>query len=124
MPDEGDLERTLLALEHQGWQALAAGTGAAFYQQNLTTDALMVFPFGALTREQSIEAIKAAPPWATFRIEEARVVKLTDDSAVLTYQATAQRAGQAPYAARMTTVFVKRDGSWQTAFHQQTPVSA
>ncbi len=84
----------------------------------------MVFPFGVLTREQAVDAIKAAPHWANFRIEQPRVVVLADDGAILTYQATAQRAGQEPYSALMTTVFVKREGAWKTVFHKQTPVSA
>ena len=118
------LQQTLVSLEEQGWQALSQGTGADFYERNLADHALMVFPFGVLTREQSIEAIKAAPPWASFRIEDPQVVGLTDDSAILTYRATAQRAGQEPYSALMTTVFVKNEGTWKAAFHQQTPVSA
>ena len=118
------LQQTLVLREEQGWQALSQGTGAEFYQRNLANDALMVFPFGVLTREQSIEAITAAPPWASFCIEDPRVVVLTDDSAILTYRATAQRAGQELYLALTTTVFVKHEGTWKTAFHQQTPVSA
>jgi hypothetical protein len=117
----GRLDQTLVSLEEQGWQALAQGTGAEFYERNLTADALMVFSFGLLTREQSVEAIKAAPPWATFRIEDPRVIALTDDSALLTYRCTAQRAGQDAYSAFVTTVFVRREESWKTAFHQQTP---
>ncbi len=119
-----NLRQTLVSLEEQGWQALSQGTGADFYQKNLTDHALMVFPIGVLTREQSIETIKAAPPWASFRIEDPRVIALTDDSAILTYRCTAQRAGQEPYSALMTTVFVRHEGAWKTAFHQQTPVSA
>jgi len=119
-----NLLKTLVSLEEQGWQALSQGTGADFYRRNLADHALMVFPFGVLAREQSIETMKAAPPWASFRIEDPRVVGLTDDSAILTYRATAQRAGQEPYSALLTTVFVKQDGTWRTAFHQQTPVSA
>jgi hypothetical protein len=119
-----NLLQTLVSLEEQGWQALSQGTGADFYRRNLAGHALMVFPFGVLAREQSIETMKAAPPWASFRIEDPRLVRLTDDSAILTYRATAQRTGQEPYSALMTTVFVKQEGTWKTAFHQQTPVSA
>jgi hypothetical protein len=104
------LQYVLLALEDQAWRALSQGTGAAFYERNLAPQALMVFPFGVLTREESIAAMKVAPPWASFRLEEPRVVVLTEESALLTYRATAQRAGQEPYAARMTTVFVKHEG--------------
>lgn len=118
------LHRALVSLEEQGWQALSQGAGADFYQRHLTDDALMVFPVGVLAREQAIEAMRAAPPWASFRIEDPRVIRLTADSAVLTYRCTARRPDQKPYSALMTTVFVRREGIWKTAFHQQTPVTA
>jgi hypothetical protein len=81
----------------------------------------MAFAFGVLTRQRAIETMRDAPPWATFRIEDPRVIALTDGSAILTYHCTARRAGQEPYTAVMTTVFVQHDGTWKTAFHQQTP---
>jgi hypothetical protein len=119
--DRENVTQALLAREEEAWRALAAGTGADFYRRNLTDDALMVFPFGVLDRAATIAAIEAAPPWAWFRIDEPKVVRLAADAALLTYRATAQRTGQAPYTAWMTTVFVQRDGTWKTAFHQQTP---
>ena len=117
------LEQTLIALEEQAWQALSQGTGADFYQQNLAPDAVMVFPFGVMTREQTIASLQTAVPWSRYQLEEPHVLPLGEDSAILSYRATAQRTGEPPYVAYMTTVFVKHDGSWQTAFHQQTPVS-
>ena len=116
------VQDTLLALEEQGWQALADGTGADFYRRYLTDDALMVVPGGVLSREVVLQFMESAPPWAWFRIEAARVLPLTEDSAVVAYQATAQREGQAEYSALMSTVYVRRDGAWKVAFHQQTPV--
>lgn len=118
------LEKSLIDLEQEGWKALSEGTGADFYRQYLTGNAVMVFPGMVLTREQSIEAIEAAPPWRSFQIEEPRIVRLTDDSAVLTYRATAQREGQEAYSALTTSVYVNQNGTWKTAFHQQTPFSA
>ena len=115
---------TLLSLEEAGWWALIRGNGADFYEEYLTSDARMVLPLGLLSREQSIAGVKASLPWASFRIEEPRVIVLTEGSAVLVYRATAQRAGQEPYSAWMSTVYVRTDGTWKMAFHQQTPVSA
>ena len=116
------LEESLVALEHQGWQALSEGTGADFYRACLTDNAVMVFPGMVMNREQSIEAMEAAPPWESFQITEPTVVQLTDESAVLTYKATAQRAGQEPYSALMTSAYVDQAGTWKMAFHQQTPL--
>ncbi len=118
------LRQTLLALEEQAWQALSAGRAQQFYGRYLAPQAVMVFPTGVLTREQALSSLDSAPPWASHTIDDAQVVVLTEDSALLTYSARAQRMGEAPYLARMTTVFVREPGGddWLTAFHQQTPI--
>lgn len=123
-PDNKSLRQTLWAIEEQAWQALSAGSAAQFYGRYLAPQAAMVFPSGVLTREQILSSLESAPPWASYRIDDAHVIILTDDSAVLTYTARAQRTGDTPYQARMTTVFVRdpAGGDWMTAFHQQTPI--
>jgi hypothetical protein len=121
---DASLQQELVALEDCAWQALSEGRGAQFYEQHLTGDALMVFEFGVLSRDEALATMQAAPPWAQYHLTEARLIRLTADSALLTYHATAQRTGQEPYTARMTTGFVRRDNRWQTVFHQQTPSHA
>ena len=116
-----DCEHELVALEREGWEALAAGRGAEYYREHLSDDALMAFSFGVMSREAAIEAMRSAPPWSTFEIREAQVVQLTPDSGVVVYRATARRAGQDPYHAVISSAFVRRDGAWKLAFHQQTP---
>lgn len=127
MHDDGrdaSLQQELVALEDCAWKALSQGQGAQFYEQHLTDDALMVFEFGVLSRDEALATMQAAPPWARYRLAEPKVIRLTGDSALLTYHATAQRTGEKPYTARMTTGFVWRGNRWQTAFHQQTPYRA
>ncbi len=119
--DRGDLLRLLVEMEEHGWRALSDGRGADFYDRCLTDDARMVFSFGVLDRERSIESMRQAPPWSTFEIQNPQLVNLTDESAALIYEVTAQRAGQAPYAAWMTTVYVRQGSEWKVALHQQTP---
>ncbi len=111
----------LLELEDQGWTALSSGNGAEFYDEHLADDARMVFPFGVMTRADSVEAMRAAPPWSRYQIQDPTVVQLTPESAVLTYRAIAQRDGQPEYRAWMSSVYVLRDGRWKMALHQQTP---
>ncbi len=111
----------LLELEDQGWAALSSGKGAGFYEEHLAEDARMVFPFGVMTRAGSVEAMRVAPPWSRYRIEDPTVAQLTPGSALLTYRAIAQRDGQQEYRAWMSSVYVLRDGRWKMAFHQQTP---
>ncbi len=112
----------LQALEEAGWQALARGEGAAFYDKMMTEDAIMVVPGMVLTRDAVLASFKDVPPWATYQLDDEQVIQLSDDTALITYQATARREGaQTPYTAQMTSVYVFRDGAWRLALHQQTP---
>jgi hypothetical protein len=115
-------DETLVVLEEEGWRALADGTGTDFYRRVLTADARMLLPgAGVLGRDAILASIAQVPPWSWFRIDAPQVLPLTPDSAIVTYQATAQRAGQPVYTALMSTVYVNRVDGWKMAFHQQTP---
>ena len=96
----------LVALERQGWAALADGRGGEYYRENLTDGALMAFSFGLMDRQAAIAAMEQAPPWATFELIDPRVIEWT---------------GQEPYSAMISSTFGRRDGRWLLAFHQQTP---
>ena len=115
------LETELLRTEREGWAALSAGKGGSYYRSHLTDDALMVLPIGVMDHDTAISAMESAPPWSSFEITDHRAVALTPDSGVLTYRVTARRDGQPPYEALIGSTFVRRGGSWQLAFHQQTP---
>ena len=43
------------------------------------------------------------------------------DTAIVTYEAHAKRATGEPYAALVSSGYVKRNGEWKMTFHQQTP---
>jgi hypothetical protein len=122
--DDRQLEGTLLDLEEEGWRALSSDRGADFFRDMLTAHSLMVFPGIVLTKDRAVEEIAKAPPWAEFRIDDPEVVRLTEQSAVLTYRATARRSGEPEYHALMSSVYVETLGVWRMAFHQQTPVPA
>jgi hypothetical protein len=116
-----DLEDVLVEVEREGWTALSSGRGGAYYREHLTPNAVMAFSFGVLTREQTIAAMESAPPWSSFEMHDPRVVALTEDSGVVVYSVTAQRDGDAPYSAVISSTFVRQGGAWKLAFHQQTP---
>jgi hypothetical protein len=112
----------LIAAETDGWQALTTDAGADYYERHLTADAIMGFSSGVMTRAEAIEAMRASEPWASFTITDPHVVELTPDSGVLVYRASARRAGHAPYTALVSSAYVRQDGRWLLAFHQQTPM--
>lgn len=106
-------------LERQFWTG-----GAQFYTGNLAADAVMVFadPVGVLRRERIVETIAAAPRWRSVTFEDVSLVELAPNVRLLTYRARAERQDElSPYAALVSSAYVRRDGRWQLAFHQQTP---
>lgn len=115
------LQDTLLDLEEQFWRA--AGNGD-FYRERFADEGRLVFPIGVLTREQAIPAVDASEPWASFRFDSARLIEISDDAAVLTYRATANRTGETPHNLLISSVYVRRDGEWKMLLHQQTPLQA
>ncbi|HEY9735738.1 MAG TPA: nuclear transport factor 2 family protein, partial [Trichocoleus sp.] len=102
-----DLQETLMALEKAFWQASAEGRGDLI-RSYLTEDALTVGVFGMLNRETTAAIAQDQPPFVFWRIDsDPRCLQLTSDSAVVIYQASAQRQGQAPFTALMSSTYVK-----------------
>jgi hypothetical protein len=112
----------LLELEEQGWQALSSPEPVKFCDGWLADDAMMIVPGMVIDRGTFLEAVAHEQPWESHRIEEPRVVQLTDDSAALVYRVKAQRDGQPEFSGLLTSMYVKRAGRWQLALHQQTPM--
>lgn len=121
-----DVEKDLLEAERRGWDALCDGTGDAVYGELMTDDAVMVLANGQLMdRTTVVAALGQAPPWRTYEIKDARIVDLGADSAALVYTGLAY--GDAPepaFTGLMSSVYVRRDGTWRLALYQQTPEAA
>jgi hypothetical protein len=111
------LEALLIDLEKRFWKG-----DADFYRQHVARNSLMVFPepVGMLEREETIDAIASGPRWTEVEFEKASVIRLTGESAIVAYKATAHR-GEDVYTTLASSAYVQEDGSWKLAFHQQTP---
>lgn len=48
--------------------------------------------------------MESTPPWESFEMIDPQVVELGDDSGIVVYNVTAQRAGQEPYSAAPSSV--------------------
>lgn len=117
-----ELKDALLALETAGWNALKEGTGRRFYAGVLTDDAVMLLPqVGLLTHDKALDGMDGQP-WSWFQIRNPQAVALGDDAAVLTYRVQARRDFQPEYQALIASTYVRRDGEWRLALHQQTPM--
>jgi hypothetical protein len=129
------IQATLLELEDRQWEA-NRNADADFYRGYLTDDALVVSRFGVLDRQQILRMFAGGNvnPFLSTAIEDPRVVVLDHDSAILTYKATIEalitkattadvREGQTTvFSIYASTVYVRANGTWRAAFHQQTPL--
>ncbi|WP_460741257.1 nuclear transport factor 2 family protein [Mariniluteicoccus endophyticus] len=118
--DALDLD-TLVALERRGWDALSDGTGGTYYGDLMTDDALMVLVNGiVMDRATVVASLDQAPTWDHYELTDPRRVDLGADAAALAYRATAQRGGEPPFEALMTSVYRLVDGTPRLALYTQT----
>lgn len=113
----------LIEIEHEGWRSLCEGGGSDFYGEIMTAEGVMILAHGfALTRSEVIASLADAPPWERYEIEGARVIPLSDGVASVVYTGRGFRPEEPPFAALMSSTYVRREGRWRLAIYQQTPV--
>lgn len=118
-----ELARELLEVERKLWR-----NDVDLYRDNLVEEALLVFPeTGVIGREFALEAIRientAGSRWAEVDFDDVRVLPLLPDVAVLAYKVTARWEHEtSEMTALASSVYVKRDGAWKVALHQQSPI--
>jgi Domain of unknown function (DUF4440) len=110
-----EFDSMLWALERKFWLG-----GSDVYRQYLVDEAVMVLPGMVLTKPQTIDSIAAGPRWKSVSFADHRLVRLTPDAAALVYRASGSREGLA-YSALVSSVYLRRDGVWKLALHQQSP---
>jgi hypothetical protein len=121
---DDELTRTLLELEHRGWESLRDGSGADFYGSAMTDDGVMVLANGAVAdRAAVVQSLRGAAPWLWFEIRSARVVAAGGDAAVLVYVGRAWRQeSEPPFVGAMTSTYVRTGEGWRLAVYTQTPI--
>lgn len=118
------MRHDLLDVEHQALDAMSSSAEAAtaFYKEVLAREVLMLFPGGMVIEDRSdVISSMGGPPWDGFEISDERVLELGDAVAAVIYRATAKR-GEAEYTALFNSTYIREDGMWKLALHQQTPV--
>jgi hypothetical protein len=118
-----DIEHRLLDIERMLWT-----NDPVFYENNLIEEALLIFPeTGVITRAVALEAIRQETAegrrWAEVEFNEVRTEQLTDSTYLLTYTVAARwEHERSKVFALASSVYIKRDGVWKLAWHQQTPI--
>jgi hypothetical protein len=114
----------VLELERAGWTALSTGgeAAASFYGEVLSDEPLFVLPGGlVLDDRDAIVRSMGGAPWDRYGLAEERLVPLGAGAVAVVYRADAERDGER-YEALITSTYVRGDGPWRLAMHQQTPV--
>jgi hypothetical protein len=113
-----NLRDNLLAMEERLWSG-----DTTDYRSTLDDDCLIAFTEAAGVTPRDVIADQAdGDRWHDLDIEVEGFLQPTEDVALLTYHATAVRANDEPYQARVSSGYVRRDGDWKMMFHQQTPL--
>lgn len=118
-----DFTTELLTLEEEMWRANREGDGD-FYDRTLRDDAMMVSPYGVAGKETVVPLIHANKnPFIRSKISDAKVIRLNDNAAVVTYTAewTARTDnGDVDAKALSTSVYAREGGEWKAVLFQQT----
>lgn len=111
----------LMQLEKGFWTE-----GGDYYRDHVDDECLVAFTemAGVHSNEEIAGMNPGAGNWKNVKLEEKGCVELSDDAVVLTYEVEAEHKAGRPYKALVSTGYVKRDGEWKMAFHQQTPLDA
>lgn len=116
-----DLNPHLLDLERNFW------TGdSKFFAEHTDASCLVAFPEMALVmrRDDLAETARDGNRWRDLRIDVKGVIEPADGVLILTYEARAVRTGGEPYAALVSTGYVKRAEGWKMMFHAHAPLDA
>jgi len=116
-------DQTLIEIERRLWT-----NDAAFYQENLAEDALLVFAeTGPISRSVAVDAIRRENVenrrWAEVQFDDVRTLRISAESIVLYYRVTSRWAHESEARhAHASSVYVRRGDGWKLVFHQQTPI--
>jgi uncharacterized protein (TIGR02246 family) len=115
------LDQELLQIERTLWT-----NDAEIYGRTFLPDAVIIFPeIGRIDPDFALNALHeesaAGQRWAEVDLQDIRVFTVAPDVTLLHYEATA-RWNYKKNAEKVlcATLYVKQDGAWRVAFHQQT----
>src|SRR5680860_536077 len=108
-----DLPARLLHEEHEGWQAVLAGQGGAYYRRSMTRDALMIRPGEVLNRDEATASFDGESTPDSYEIHEPAVIRLGEHAGIVVYRAVARRGDETTESNMSTTyVFDDINGGW------------
>jgi hypothetical protein len=112
------IKDNLLEIEKAFW------TGdEAFYKEHVDKDCLVAFEemSGVMSNAKIAATVKDGNRWRDLKIDAIGAVEPKEDVTILSYEVKAVRQNGEPYAALVSSGYVKRGNDWKMMFHTQTP---
>jgi hypothetical protein len=112
-------EKELLEIEKGFWTL-----GEAYFKAHADKNCLVAFPemAGAMSNADLAATAKNPNRWRDLRMDMKGMVEPGSDVVMLSYEAHATRENGEPYAALVSTGYVRRADGWKMMFHSQTPL--
>lgn len=116
-------EQELFQIEEGFWLA-----DATHFLDHLDVNCLLAFPqagqmHGVYVREYVARTVSTAPGrWKDLAISDRQILQPTSEVAIVSYRADVLRADGQPYAALVSSGYVRRADGWKLMFHQHSPV--
>jgi len=116
------LEDDLFQIEEGFWLA-----GKEHFLANLDEHCMLAFPqmgemHGVRSREEVAATASAPNRWRDLQVSNRQCLEATQDLSIISYRADVKRADGQPYAALVSSAYVRRPDGWKLAFHQHSPV--
>ena len=112
------LEENLLAIETELWTG-----GPEAYRKHTDDECLVVFAEMAKTMSrEDIAKTAEKGRWKNVKMTEKGLSKLSDSSAIISYECTATRKDGQPHHAFVSSGYARHGDTWKLAFHQQTKI--
>ena len=119
---DNSVETQIIALEKQGWEAWK-NKDSAWYQTNITEDALHVHGAGVSTKAQLISNL-AACEVKSVSLNDFKFLMVNKDAALITFtgmQDAVCGGKTQPATVRASSLYVKRGGKWLNVFYTEVP---
>jgi len=117
-----DLEAKMYLIEEGFWLR-----GQDHFLEHLDQHCLLAFPqagemHGVFDRKDVAATATPSNRWRDLRMRDRHLLE-AGEVAIISYRAEVTRADGQPYAALVSSGYVRRPDGWKLAFHQHSPVS-
>jgi hypothetical protein len=116
------IEKELYDIERGFWLE-----GKEHFLNHVDDQCLLAFPqagemHGVYSREEVAATATVSNRWRDLTMKNRHLLREEDHFAIISYRAEVKRADGVPYAALVSSEYIRRPDGWKLAFHQHSPI--